>query len=602
MTYAEHDDDQVAGRLRIGLWRRILGHARPYRRSVAGLAACGVGVACIDAVLPWITGRVVDDAVRAAPRRDLWIHCLAYFGLIAATAGMVWTFIVLAGRIATGYAYSVRRAAFAHLQELSFSYFDRRPVGWLMARMISDSGRLADIMPWVLLDTVWGTTLILAITIMMLALNAWLALCVLLIVPPLFLASLLFQRRILAAQRRVRKINSSLTASFHEAILGARTTKSMVREEENLGEFRELAGGMYEHSVRGALLSAAYLPIVLTVGSAGMGLALWQGGVRLGGGLSYGTLVAFMQYAALFYIPIQEVAGRLTDIQAAQASAERLQGLLDTEPEIKDGADLEKSDGVRIHSVEFRGVSFAYRAGEEVLSDFSLKVRQGETVALVGATGGGKSTVVSLLSRFYEPSAGAILVNGIDYRRLGLRWYQSQFGIVLQAPHLFSGTIRENIRYGKAGATDEEVEGAARKAHANRFITALEQGYGTEVGEGGNRLSVGQKQLVSLARAVLADPQILILDEATSSVDTETEHLIQEGIASLLHGRISFMVAHRLSTVRMADRILVLDHGRVVEQGRHEELLRRRGMYHHLYTGHAVREREERILEEIRSS
>lgn len=320
--------------------------------------------------------------------------------------------------------------------------------------------------------------------------------------------------------------------------------------------------------------------------------------------MSIGTLIAFMQYAAFFYMPVQEMAERFTQLQAAQASAERIQGLLDTEPEIADSpAVLERlanggiADGP-IRSIEFRDVSFAYKEGELVLVDFNLRVGPGEAIALVGATGSGKSTIVGLLSRFYEPTSGTVLVNGTDYRELGLTQLQSKLGVVLQTPHLFSGTIRENIRYGRLSASDGEVEEAARLANADPFIAGLEKGYETEVGEGGNRLSTGQKQLVSLARAILADPEILIMDEATSSVDTETERLIQKGIERILEGRISFIIAHRLSTVRSASRILVIDKGRIVEEGTHERLMRLRGRYYALYTNQLTQESQERVLQE----
>lgn len=586
--------------LDLALWRRILAHARPYSGSLAGLAASGLVIAGVDALLPRVTGLVIDEAM-AGHGEKARTHVLQYFGLIALMAGLIWYFIVAAGRAATGYGYDLRRAAFARLQELSFSFYDRRPVGWLMARLTSDCERVSSILPWFLLDIVWGTSLIAAVSFMMLRLNAGLALLVMATLPPLTILSVVFQRKLLRSQRLVRKTNSLITASFNEAIMGVRTTKTLVREEESLGEFQTLSGAMFGHSVRNALQAAVYLPMVISLGSVGIGLALWRGGVEFGGGMTLGTMVAFMQYAAFFYMPVQEMAERFAQLQSAQASAERIQGLLDTRPEIADSeaailAAASGGNGERIESIEFRNVSFAYKEGQPVLIDFNLRVGAGESIALVGPTGSGKSTIVSLLCRFYEATSGSVLVNGRDYRERTLAWLQSRLGIVLQTPHLFSGTIRENIRYGKLDASDAEIESAARRMHAAAFISGLEKGYDTEVGEGGGRLSTGQKQLVALARAVLADPEILVLDEATSSVDTETERLIQSGVESLLEGRISFIIAHRLSTVRSASRILVIEQGRVVEEGTHEELLRRRGSYFRLYRNQFARETQEQAL------
>ncbi len=604
MSQDELNEEQKRRHLDLRLWRRILAHARPYRTPLGGLAAAGLIVAGIDALLPRVTGLLIDEATARGAEGELARYCLFYAGLIAAMAALIWYFIVAAGQAATGFAFDLRKAAFARLQELSFSFYDRRPVGWLMARLTSDCDRVSGIIPWFLLDLVWGTTLIIGVSIMMLHLNVKLALFVMSTLPPLTIVSIYFQRRLLTTQRAVRKTNSQLTASFNEAIMGVRTTKTLVREEGNLSEFQVQSGEMYGHSVRNSLLAAVYLPIVITLGSVGVGLALWKGGVVLGGGMSLGTLVAFMQYATFFYMPVQEMAERFTQLQAAQASAERIQGLLDTVPEIADSpavAERIANGGEpeeKVRSIEFRNVSFAYKEGERVLAEFNLTVGPGESIALVGPTGSGKSTIVSLLSRFYEPTSGTILLNGRDYRELGLTRLQSRLGVVLQTPHLFSGSIRDNIRYGRLTATDEEVAEAARLANAGSFITAIEQGYGTEVGEGGNRLSTGQKQLIALARAILAEPEILIMDEATSSVDTETERLIQKGVERVLKGRISFIIAHRLSTIRSASRILVIDKGRVVEEGAHDELMRRRGRYFALYTNQLTQECQERVLQE----
>ena len=613
---AEHElqEEEFRRQLDINLWRRVLKQVSCYWQALVGLVVGGLVIAAIDALLPKVTGQVIDTALSVGAGAELRRHCIHYLALICTMALMIWAFIVFGGQVATGFAYDVRRDAFARLQTLSFSFYDKRPVGWLMARLTSDAERVSNVIPWFLLDLAWGLSLIVGISVMMFHLNAKLAMYVILIVPPLAVASIVFQRKLLHSQRAVRKVNSQITAGFNEAIMGVRTTKTLVREEANLQEFQELTAAMKIHSVRNSLQAAAYLPLVITLGSMGVGLALWRGGVQVPGDMTLGTMVAFMQYAAFFYIPIQELASRFTELQSAQASAERLQGLIDTEPEIADSAELtamiaqfsaERSDGEpeaidgledKIQRVSFRDVTFAYTKDEPVLIDFNLTVEAGETIALVGATGSGKSTIVSLLCRFYEPTEGTIEINGRDYRQRSLLWLQSNLGIVLQSPHLFSGSVKDNIRYGHLTASDEEVVAAAKLVNAHGFISNLDKQYETEVGEGGNRLSTGQKQLVSLARAVLADPQIFILDEATSSVDTETEQLIQDGIETLLSGRISFIIAHRLSTVRTADRILVIKQGRVIESGTHAELIGQRGAYYQLYVNQFAREGQARVL------
>lgn len=605
----EHElkEDEQYRRLDLGLWRRILVHARPYRIPLASLAMSGFVFAWIDALLPRVTGLVIDEATTKGLGPGLLKQSIYYLGLVGLMAFLIWLFIVMAGRSATGFAYDMRRSGFARLQELSFSFYDHRPVGWLMARLTSDCERVSSIIPWFMLDLVWGTTLIVGISFMMLYLNWRLGLLVMLILPPLAFVSVIFQRKLLRSQRAVRRANSEITASFNEAIMGVRTTKALVREHENLGEFMGLSSTMYGHSVRNALQAAVYLPLVISLGSIGVGLALWRGGLEIGGEMSLGVMVTFMQYAAFFYIPVQELAERFTQLQAAQAAAERIQSLIDTEPEIKDAPGVtqtmkrlrgEGRINGHIRSIEFHGVSFAYKEGEPVLDDFNVEVAPGETIALVGATGSGKTTIVSLLSRFYEPTAGTIRINGIDYRELSLSWLQSRLGIVLQSPYLFSGSIRENIRYGRLDATDDEIVRAAEIVNAHEFISEFEDGYDTDVGEGGGRLSTGQKQLIALARAILADPEIFILDEATSSVDTETERLIQDGIETVLEGRISFIIAHRLSTVRSADRIIVIDGGRIIECGNHDQLICKKGRYYGLYHNQFTRETEERILAE----
>jgi len=591
-----NEDDVYSGQLDWTLWRRMLVHARPYRRELLGMAATGLIIAAVDVAIPVTTGTLIDEALASGITARLWGYGAAYVSFLVLLGLGIFAFIWLAGRIATGVAHDLRRAGFARLQQLSFSYFDVRPVGWLVARLTSDVGKVSGLLPWLLLDFVWGTSVVVGASVVMLWIDFRLALCVLCIVPALGVVSLVFQRKILESSRRVRKTNSKMTASFNEAIVGVRTTKALGREADNLTEFQAESGDMFHYSMRRALQSAVYLPMVAFLGSVGVGIALWRGGVDLGDGITLGTLVAFMKYAALFYMPIEDLARRFTDLQSAQAGAERIQSLLDTEPEIGDSeavneaidrqAELPHAANIAfdggddaIEEVTFDNVGFFYKESETVLRDVSFTARAGETVALVGATGGGKSTIASLLSRFYEVKSGAVRINGVDIRERSLGWLQANLGVVLQTPHLFSGTIADNIRYGRLDATDAEMREAARLVHAHPFVDALPDGYETEVGEGGAKLSTGQRQLVSLARAVLADPQIFIMDEATSSVDTETEAHVQAGIEAVLDGRLSFVIAHRLSTIRGADLILVIDGGEIVERGTHASLLKAGGVY-----------------------
>jgi ATP-binding cassette subfamily B protein len=449
----------------------------------------------------------------------------------------------------------------------------------------------------------------------MLSLSWRLALVVITIAPVLITISRYYQVRLLKTSRAMRKANSLTTAAFNEAIVGVRTSKSMVREERNAQEFAHLTEAMYGHAVQNVMYASMFFPIMLSVCSVGTAMALRFGGLGvIHGQMTLGALATFLQIVFFIQFPVQELTNAITQIQGAQASAERVQSLLDADVEIQDSPvvierirnqALKASkpdvaiDGMdsRVHCIEFRNVGFSYKGGQSVLSDFNLRVRAGESIAIVGPTGGGKTTIVGLACRFYEPTSGQILINGIDYRERSLKWLQSNLGMVLQQPYLFSGTVKENIRYGRLSATDEEIAAAAKLTEAHEFIVALKDGYNATVGEGGNQLSTGQKQLIALARAIIADPQIFVMDEATSSVDTHTERAIQSAIDRILRNRISFVIAHRLSTIKSASRILLVEAGQIIEDGNHHSLIRRRGHYCDLYTNQFTHEREEAVLE-----
>lgn len=569
----------------LNLWRQILGYARPYQRYIGFSILSSIGLAVGDALFPYMTKVAVDRFVIPQTTTGLGWFAAAFALLTVAQSVNLYLFISMAGKVETGLTYTIRNVGFEHLHKLSFSFYDKKAVGWLLARLTSDVNRLGEIVSWGLIDLLWGAAAMLLYSIIMFALNWRLALLTMTVIPILAVASVYFQKQILRSYREVRRMNSRITGAFNEGIMGATTTKILSREEKNLEEFQTLTSGLRASSVRAATFSALFLPIVLTLSSVGTALTLWRGGSGVvAGTISYGVLVAFISYTVQFFEPVREIARIFAELQMAHASAERVLGLLNTEPEIKDRPNLSSEWPELQGEIIFENVSFAYNPQEPVLEDFSLHVKPGQTVALVGETGSGKSTIVNLACRFYEPTQGRILIDGVDYQERPLAWLQSNLGYVLQSPHLFSGTIKENIRYGNLNATDEEVIRAAKLVNAHEFIINLPKGYDTEVGEGGGLLSTGQKQLISFARAILADPAIFVLDEATSSIDTETEQLIQKAIQTVLQGRTSFIIAHRLSTVRSADLILVIRDGKVQEQGNHQELMEAKGYYYRLYT------------------
>ncbi len=577
---------------------RILGLTRPHWRWVAGFLVTVAAVSAMDSYFTYLSARIVDEGI-VAGNRDALLEIMRIYGaLIFVQAAGVFGFIYLTGVLGERVRYDLRKRMFDHLQTLSFSYFDRTPVGWIMARVTSDSDRIAELVTWGLLDLTWGIMNIATALVFMLVINWRLALLVLLIIPVLIVVAVQFKKRILVEFRQVRKINSKITGAYNENINGVRVVKALGREERNLEEFGELTGEMYRASYRAAWLSALFLPVVQIISAVAVGLIVWYGGLQalpgaaMALGMTVGGIQAFVSYVTFMLWPIQEMARVYAEMQHSIASAERVFSLIDAVPEVSDRPGA-VDPGTVWGDIEFDGVDFWYEADNPVLKGFDLTVRRGETIALVGPTGGGKSTIVNLVCRFYEPQRGVIRIGGRDYRDLSLQAIQSRIGVVLQSPHLFSGPVRENIRYGRLAATDEEVEAAARLAGADEFIRTLEKGYDEPVGEGGNLLSVGQKQLISLARAILAQPEIFIMDEATSSVDTLTEDLIQRGMGTLMRDCTSFIIAHRLSTIKRADRILVIEKGRIVEMGSHAELLRRRGHYYRLYTRQFRRQLEE---------
>ena len=578
------------------VWKRLIAYAMRRPQTAIRLMLTLLVVACVDLAYPQLTRFAIDYFIAGNTTEGIGLFAAVYAIVVILQGTGVFFFVRGAGKLEMDISYDIRQDAFSRLQQLSFSFYDTTSVGWLMARMGSDVSRLAEMIAWSLVDLCWSGFYVLGIIAVLLWMHWQLGLIVLCVAPVLAVLCVFFQRKILRQQRLVRAANSRITGAFNEGIMGAVTTKTLVREEAGCEEFRGLTGSMKQAAVRAALWSALFMPIVVALGSVSTALALSGGGkLVLGGVLGLGTLSAFLSYTTQLFDPIQQLANILAEMQAAQASAERVIDLLDTKPDIVDSPEVEAVYGTTLAprrenwepitgKIEFSHVDFRYKTGETVLHDFNLTVEPNQTIALVGETGSGKSTIVNLVCRFYEPTSGKVLIDGKDYRERSQLWLQSALGYVLQTPHLFSGTIAENIRFGKPDATMDEVKQAAKLACADGFIEAMEQGYDTQVGEGGGRLSTGQKQLICFARVLLADPRIFILDEATSSIDTETEQLIQTAISKVLSGRTSFVVAHRLSTIRGADQILVIDKGEIAEAGTHEELLARKGRYYQLYT------------------
>ncbi len=604
MTDAYFDDENFGdefadaeGSVNLRIWRQLLTYALAYPRDLSVLAVCAIVVALCEISFPLVTKDVVDGVFLSGEDYPLAQAGWLYLALCVALGGAVLGFIWFGGKLRAHISHDIRQEGFKNLQRLPFEYYDFRPVGWLMARMTSDCERLSNILAWGILDLFWSLTIMLGVIIAMLIMEWRLALLILTTIPALVLISQYFQKRILKSARLVRKTNSRITGSYNENIMGVLTSKVFVKEADNLRRFGGLTDTMHGASIQNAVQAAIYLPIVITLGSLATGLALVMGGIEsLWGWITTGTLIAFLTYTRHFFEPIEQLAHWFAELQMAQASAERILSLINEVPSIKDSeavqarlaqapaANLAADGGqLDIQRVTFDQVSFRYATGLPVLKNIDLSLNRGQSLAIVGATGGGKTTLVNLLARFYEPTSGRILIDGVDYRERSLHFLQSNLGVVLQNSHIFAGTVRDNIRYGKLSASDQEIHAAAKSAGAADMIAQLEAGYDTLIEEGGTSLSSGQKQLIAFARALLRDPQILIMDEATSSVDTLTEQRIEIGLRALLKDRISVIIAHRLSTIRNADQICVLDQGEIIEMGSHEALIQQKGKYFQLF-------------------
>ena len=576
--------------------KKLAPFLKTYRGMFAAMIVCTVLVGVFNTILPLFQQYAFDNFIANDTLEGLAPFIVLYILCLLVTMALDYVASFDCCKLEMYLLRDMRRAAFNHLQTLSVSYFSANSVGRVHARVMSDTSAIGSIISWDVYQGGWNVTYVISAVTIMLALNPLLALCVIVVVPLVAVASCYFQRRLTVLNRRVREINSEITGGFNEGITGVQTAKTLAIEDRLDARFSRNTARMHRQGTKLGHNRALFYSIIAFASSAALALVLWYGGVLTAeNAVKLGTLTVFMTYAQGIMSPVQWSVDAIADLITVKVNAERLSALLSTESDVKDTPEVTAKYGDTFDpkrenweplygDVEFRDVTFRYPDGEEnVLEHFNLKVPKGTLVAIVGETGAGKSTLVNLVCRFYEPTEGQVLIDGRDARERSVGWLHSHIGYVLQTPHLFSGTVRENLLYGNETATQAQLEEACASVNADKVIARLENGYDSCIGEDGCSLSTGEKQLLSFARAILADPAIFVLDEATSSIDTITEKLIQQAIEKLMRGRTSFVIAHRLSTIRSADVILAVHGGKIVESGTHEELIKRRGYYYGLY-------------------
>jgi ATP-binding cassette subfamily B multidrug efflux pump len=579
-----HDEEPQTRGFDPAIARRLLGYLRPCTKQLVLAIVLVLAASAISLVGPLITRLAVDEYIMVGNMRGLDLIMLAWLLVLGTNWFISYWRIYTMSWIGQRVVHAIRRDLFDHLMRLSFDYYDKMPVGKTITRFTSDVDRLNELLTSGIVNVVSESLMLIGIMVIMMRLDLRLALLCFAVLPALGYLVTGFRSKIARSERDERTKVSEMNAYLQENISGVRVVQAFCREDENLRRFDKVSRAVYDAAMRVIYLFSFFWPCVDLTSVIGTVAVLWYGGLQVANGnLSFGTLIAFIAYVGQFFGPIRNLSQVYRVLQRAMAGGERIFRLLDTEISIKErpgAVELPRIKG----DVVFNNVYFAYEGDSYVIRGLDLDVKAGETIALVGHTGAGKTSIINLLSRMYDVNEGRILIDGHDVRDVTLSSLRRQVAIVLQEPFLFAGSIKENLRYGKPDASDSEIESVCKRLGVDDFIRRFPLGYDTEVEERGSKLSSGQRQLVSFARALLADPAILILDEATASIDTYTERLIQAALRELLKGRTSFVIAHRLSTIREAGRIVVIENGTIVEQGTHDQLIKARGQYYHLYT------------------